>query len=185
MSFISLHKHAVMLLLLGILAQSVTGEITATVGITGEDGDFKLNPVSITDYGTVLVPDDNPNIEVSARSLPGTVTNTTSSATDDSGGVSTAVIVVSVLVGVFFLAAVGFYIYSYLYKNNKIGASKPSQTVLPQHHPLPNIPGVPLPTGPQGVLTMCMQPGHARQGYYNKIIQLDLVHPMHPLHRGY
>jgi hypothetical protein len=154
-------------------------QVTAVVGITGDTKAFTLNPATLSDLHADLVPyeDDNASdFNVYAIALPGK--NATSSGSSDSGGVSVVAIVIGSLGGAILLAFLAFYLYNRAY-HPKTAAYHP--VVAPPHGEhgghLPGQHGGGAQS--KSILSVCLQPRMDHQAaYYNKIIQLDLVHPM-------
>lgn len=170
--FIGLH------LLVFAPAQSwAADQVTAVVGITGDTKTFTLNPTTLPDLHVEIVPyeDDNASdFHVYAHALPGK--NTTSSGDDGPGTASVVAIVIGSLGGFILLAFLSFYIYSRVY-HPKTPAYHP--VVSPPQHPQHGDGVQHGQRGNKSVLSVCLQPRLDRQAaYYNKIIQLDLVHPM-------
>jgi hypothetical protein len=156
-------------------------EVNVVVGITG-DADTGSNPLPSDVFGAPVSPvDGDTNVQVSARSVSGNNTNSTKGADNNSsGGVSVEVIVLATLGGLALLVLLGLSIYYFngnpntskadnVNKNNKSGPIHPTTIIHPAH------------SARQGLFSqMHVMSDNGNRGYYNKIIQLDLVHPVLP-----
>jgi hypothetical protein len=153
-------------------------EVNVVVGITG-DADTGSNPLPSDVFGAPVSPvDGDTNVQVSARSVSGNNTNSTTGADNNSsGGVSVEVIVLATLGGLALLVLLGLSIYYFNgnpnsskdNKNSKSGPIHPTAIIHPAH------------SAKQGLFSQIhMMSDNGNRGYYNKIIQLDLVHPVLP-----
>lgn len=162
--------------------------MAVTVGITGdaETLDSSVLPASILDSEVIPLADSD--ILVSAVDLSGASKNTTSSDTSSANGVSVVVIVASVLGGIALAAVTGLAVYHIIRARNIASGAAvadkksfhdpahPTAPDMPHHHDASHRGGfiLPGPMAPRGPLSICMVPGDAQGGYYNRILQMDL-----------
>jgi hypothetical protein len=157
---------AVLFLLLS--AHTGSGQIRVVVGITGNTS-LTQDALPPTVFGEPVAPEPGENVQVDV-SLPPTASPAPPDQTLEIVG-----IVIGSVCGLFLLLFIAFELRSVTRGRHE--KSQPSQ-------PAKTIPHAILPGNGKSLLGTCMlQPDHlTRGGYYNQIVQMDLVQSMrhHP-----
>jgi hypothetical protein len=177
--------------------------VAVSVAISG-DGVAAINALNSSALGSSFIPDDNgPDIVVSVVRLSGASNQTAAADTSSAGGVSTVVLVVSIIGGLVLAAFIAFAAYYLIQVRMRTSAEtiKPvplapsAPSIQPVHvqpppnhpevpvHPIPSAPPtvpnsriiLPGPMVPQAYNAMSLLPGGnlGRRGYYNQILQMD------------
>lgn len=130
----------------------VHAEDTVAVSLSfSGDGVAAVNALNSSALGSSFIPDDNgADIIVSAVRLSGASNKTTAGDTSSAGGVSTVVLVVSIIGGLVLAAFIAFAIYHLIQVRLRTAPHAPSAPSLqPVHVPSPNPNVQPLPNHPE------------------------------------